>query len=105
MKNSRKIGLLATLILVVALLAGLCYLLSPSPTPELAIRKYVFLRGLSPVEAFHLSVKRGDYVDPRLGQQFFVEGFRAPGTGMAIHFFYLKKTPAGWYVDSAGTGP
>ncbi|RPF42694.1 hypothetical protein EDD75_1802 [Thermodesulfitimonas autotrophica] len=93
------------LFLSVGLLAGLGYLRSPSATPEAAIRKYVFLQGLSSVEAFHLRIKRGDYVDPRYGQQFVVEGFRGNGTGMEIHFFYLKKTPVGWRVVSAGTGP
>lgn len=93
------------LFLAAGLLAGLGYLLSPSATPEAAIRKHVFLQGLSPGEAFHLRIKRGDYVDPHYGRQFVVEGFRSNGTGMEIRFFYLKKTPAGWYVVSAGTGP
>lgn len=105
MKNRRKFGFLLALFLAAGLLAGLGYLFSPSATPEAAIRKYIFLQGLSPVEAFHLRIKRGDYVDPRYGQQFIVEGFRGNATGMEICFFYLKKTSAGWYVISAGTGP
>lgn len=105
MKKRGKFGFLLALFLSAGLLAGLGYLLSPSATPEAAIRKYVFLQGLSPVEAFHLRIKRGDYVDSRCGRQFFVEGFHAPGTGMQLCFFYLKKTPVGWYVVSAGTGP
>ncbi|MGQ9826205.1 MAG: hypothetical protein ACUVSK_14700, partial [Desulfotomaculales bacterium] len=105
MKKPGKFGLQLALFLAVGLLAGLGCLLSPSPTPEAAIRKDVFLRGLSPGEAFHLRIKRGDYVDPQYGQQFVVEGFRDNGTGMEIQFFYLKKTPGGWRVVSAGTGP
>jgi len=112
-KNRGKFGFLLALFLAPGLLAGLGYLRSaglagllfPSPTPEAAIRKYVFLQGFSPVEAFCLRIKRGDYVDPRYGRQFFVEGFYDPETGAQICFFYLKKGPTGWYVVSAGTGP
>lgn len=45
MKNRRKFGFLLALFLAAGLLAGLGYLLSPSTTPEAAIRKYVFCRG------------------------------------------------------------
>ncbi|MEW6448266.1 MAG: hypothetical protein AB1426_09280 [Bacillota bacterium] len=107
MRNGRKISISLTLVLLIGLFAGLLYLSSPSPspTPELAIRKYVFFKGKSPIEAFNLQITPTDYVDRNYGQQFIVEGFRDNATGMIPRFFYLKKTAAGWSVVSAGTGP
>ncbi|MEW6770951.1 MAG: hypothetical protein AB1330_06115 [Bacillota bacterium] len=105
MRNGRKISISLTLVLLIGLFAGLLYLSSPSPTPELAIRKYVFFKGKSPIEAFNLQITPTDYVDRKYGRQFIVEGFRGNATGMKLRFFYLKKTAAGWSVVSAGTGP
>jgi len=102
----KPISILIIVVVLFGLFAGFCYFLSsPSPTPEAAIRKYVFFKGKSPIEAFNLQITPTDYIDRKYGRQFIVEGFRGNVTGMELRFFYLQKTDEGWYVASAGTGP
>lgn len=78
------------------------FLLTESADPEVAVRKYVFLKN-HPVDAVTIKVAQTGLFDDKLGDEYFVEGFT--DKGREIKFFYLKLNPRGWYVNSAGKRP
>ncbi|MBP1996015.1 hypothetical protein [Paenibacillus eucommiae] len=91
-KKKRLIGKMALLLLAVY------FLFFPSPTPELAVRKYIFF-SLHPVVAFSSDVQEGSIKnDPRYGKLFYVDG-------LSSSYIYVKKNGLGWRVTSSGTGP
>lgn len=104
MKIKQK-HLLSTIMLLVIIVAGVYYYLSsPSSTPELAIRKYVFADG-NPIEAFNIQITPTTIEDNHYGKQFVVDGYYDNDTGIEVMFFYLMKSEKGWSVTSTGTGP
>ena len=102
-----KTRLLKVMILIICLVASglVAYSSKPSPTPEIAIEKYVLLKG-NLLEVRNLEISLTTIEDNSYGHGFIVRGYHAnDGTGVAIPFFYLKQNKDGWVVTSAGTGP
>ena len=83
----------------IALIAVSLYLLFfPSFTPEMAVRKDLFL-SFHPVKAIVGDVQAGIIKnDPRYGDLYIVDGIDRP-------FIYVKKNSLGWHVASSGSGP
>lgn len=80
----------------------IAYSSKPSPTPEMAIGKYVLHRG-NPLEVRNLEISSTTIEDDNYGHGFVVRGYHEDG--VEIPFFYLKQNKDGWVVTSAGTGP
>lgn len=103
-KSMRTFVLIIGILLVILAAGSNYYLSSPSDTPELAIRKFVFADG-NPIESFNIDITPTTVEDNHYGKQFVVDGYYDNDTGMEVMFFYLMKSDQGWYVTSAGTGP
>lgn len=102
-----KTRLLKVMILIICLVASglVAYSFKPSPTPKMAIEKYVLLKG-NPLEVRNLKISSTTIEDNSYGHGFIVRGYHANDrTGVAIPFFYLKQNKDGLVVTSAGTGP
>ena len=102
-----KTRIVKVMILIICLVAfGLvAYSSKPSPTSEMAIRKYVLLKG-NLFEVRNLEISSTTIEDNNYGHGFSVSVYHAiDGTGVAITFFYLNQNKDGWVVTSAGTGP
>jgi hypothetical protein len=84
-------------ILIVIGLALLYVVIFPSITPELAVRKSMFIS--HPIHAIFDSIEEGNIKDdPMYGDLYFANQ-------LELSFIYVKKNKLGWYVTSSGTGP
>lgn len=86
-------------ILIIAIIVGIIYVVVfPSPSPELAIRKHLFL-SFQPLKAIFENIQEGRIKnDPMYGDLYIVDSLDKP-------FIYVKKNFLGWHVDSSGSGP
>ena len=73
-------------------------------SPELAIRRYMFLH-LHPIDTFTAEAVKGYRFDRDYGHLYHVRGYVDSVTGDELGVFYLKRAGPFWYVDSVGTGP
>jgi hypothetical protein len=104
MVRGAKIGPIIVCAVIIGLVGGLFFFAkAASPTPEEAVKKYIFLKGdfSRPKD---LSVTSTAIEDRNYGHQFIVSGYR-DSDGVEVRFFYLKQNKNGWHVVSAGTGP
>lgn len=93
MKFKKKNLLIIFIIVVVVYIV-----LFPSPSPEIAIRKYLFL-SFQPIGATFEKIQEGIIKnDPKYGDLYIVNSLDKP-------FIYVKKNFLGWRVDSTGSGP
>ena len=75
----------------------LILLIMPSPTPEWAVRKKLFLH--DPIDAMRTNVTEGRIKDdPMYGDLYYA-------SRTELSFLYVKYGAWGYYVASAGTAP
>lgn len=98
MTNIKRIIL--RIIIAGVLLASLISFL----TPELAIRRYVFLH-FKPIQSLTIEIHNMNRNDHTYGHLFDVKGYEDPQTKDELGVFYLKKYGFMWNVSSVGTGP
>ncbi|MBW5448101.1 hypothetical protein GE107_18755 [Cohnella sp. CFH 77786] len=93
MQEKKKLILIITTLMIIFYIV-----LFPSPTPEIAVRKHLFL-SFHPIKAFVEKVHEGGIKnDPRYGDLYIVESLDTP-------FLYAKKNFLGWRIVSTGSGP
>jgi hypothetical protein len=96
MKNNMFLIILVVVCIVIFVI--------PSFSPELAVRRSVFLR-LHPIDALTIDIRKTNIIEKDYGYLYDVEGFVDRLTMDEISVFYLRKSIIGWYVHSIGTGP
>ncbi|MGG3280109.1 hypothetical protein [Paenibacillus solani] len=87
-----------TRLLLIIISALFIYLIIfPLPSPELAVRSYVFVS--NPIKAITSKVHEGKIKnDPMYGDLYIINEIEKS-------FIYVKKNSIGWYVTTSGTGP
>jgi hypothetical protein len=89
--------------LIIIILVLIVIFTIPSFSPELAVRRNIFLR-IHPIDALTIDIRKTNIIDKDYGDLYDVKGFVDRHTMHEMPDFYLKKNIIGWYVYTIGTG-